>query len=124
MIAAIENGRPLMSEQQIVSGILTYLAVLRIPFIHHRNTGSICRRGSRIFFARQPHHQRGIADIIVCHRGFPIAIEVKTTVGRVSPEQVEWLRDWQKAGGLSIVARSVDAVEAYFDDLNRRPPRI
>lgn len=124
MIAAIENGRPRLKETHIVRQIMDYLAIRQIPFVHHRNTGVIKGRNGGLQFCRQREHQRGIADLIVMWRGNGIAIEVKTPIGRVSPEQTDWLKRWQNAGGLVLVARSVDAVEAYFDELNTKPPRI
>jgi hypothetical protein len=39
-----------------------------------------------------------------------VSIEVKTPSGRLSPEQETWQAAVQKAGGIAVVARSVDDV--------------
>jgi hypothetical protein len=39
-----------------------------------------------------------------------VSIEVKTPSGRLSPEQQTWQAAVQKAGGIAVVARSVDDI--------------
>lgn len=60
---------------------------------------------------------KGVADILACFKGRAIAIEVKSATGSCRPEQIEWLADWEKAGGLAMVARTVGAVEAWLDHM-------
>jgi hypothetical protein len=45
-----------------------------------------------------------------------ISIEVKTPTGRLSPEQETWQAAVQKAGGIAVVARSVDDVRFLLAD--------
>ena len=40
-----------------------------------------------------------------------LSVEVKTPAGRVSPEQETWRQAVHKAGGIAVVARSVDDVK-------------
>lgn len=42
----------------------------------------------------------------------PLAIEVKSAKGRQSPAQVDFARAWEEAGGIYIIARSVDELGA------------
>jgi penicillin-binding protein-related factor A (putative recombinase) len=49
---------------------------------------------------------RGVADILGIWNGRPLAIEVKTPTGKVSPHQKAFLDEWRKAGGIGFVARS------------------
>lgn len=52
----------------------------------------------------------GCPDILVGFRGRNVAMEVKTSTGRMRPEQVKWLRAWR---GEAHVVRSVeDALRA------------
>jgi len=45
-----------------------------------------------------------------------VSIEVKTPTGRLSPEQSTWQAAVQKAGGIAVVARSVDDVKFLLAD--------
>ena len=54
----------------------------------------------------------GIPDIICAIKGRFIGIEVKSEIGRQSPEQVEWQRRIEKAGGAYVLARSWEDVSA------------
>ncbi len=45
-----------------------------------------------------------------------VSIEVKTPSGRLSPEQETWQAAVQKAGGIAVVARSVDDIRFLLAD--------
>lgn len=97
-------------EQGVVNAIWEYLTLSRIPVVHIRNTGNIFHREGKVFFGKQKFDQKGAADLIACVHSVPLAIEVKSVLGRVRPEQEDWLKSWENAGGQSLVARSVDDV--------------
>lgn len=59
----------------------------------------------------------GTADLLVCYRGRFIAVEVKTEKGIVSPLQEHHQGLVIKAGGISIIARSVEDVKLLLDKL-------
>lgn len=112
-------------EQSILTAILTLLRYKGVIHAHVRNTGRIAHgAGGRIFYAFDPLRQRGVSDIIACYKGRAIAIEVKSSVGKLSPEQAGWLKAWEKSGGLSLVARSVGAVEAWLDQMPLAGPYV
>lgn len=52
----------------------------------------------------------GVPDIVGCYQGRMLAIEVKTDRGRVSEHQQRFIDNINAAGGLAIVARSIDDV--------------
>jgi hypothetical protein len=107
------------NEQGVLTAILQYLRLLKIPHGHFRNSGRIIHRpGGKIVFGKSPLSQPGIADILACYKGHALAIEVKAPAGRVRPEQMEWLEAWEKNGGKAIIARSVDDVEALLKYLD------
>lgn len=54
---------------------------------------------------------KGVADIIGIFRKRPLAIEVKSHRGKLSPFQEEFLREFHGNGGIAIVARSVQDVQ-------------
>lgn len=104
-------------EQATVTAILQLLRFRGIPHMHVRNSGRIARGANGIFFARDPLATRGAPDIVACYKGRAIAIEVKSATGSIRPEQVEFLKEWEKAGGLAMLARTVGAVEAWLDHM-------
>ena len=63
----------------------------------------------------------GIADLICCINGFFIAVEVKVDGGLPSRLQINEAKEVKRAGGLSIIAHSVDeAVEQIVDHLKSK----
>lgn len=100
-----------VSESQILSHIL--IALGRDPrcFVFRNSTGALPdARGRVVRFGLV-----GSADILGCLRpsGRFLAIEVKTPTGRQSDAQANFQRVITQAGGLYILARSVeDAVHA------------
>lgn len=57
-----------------------------------------------------PMSAKGIPDLICCQNGRMIGIEVKTKTGKVSDDQIEFIRRINEAGGLAFIARSIDDV--------------
>ena len=53
----------------------------------------------------------GVADFILLCRGLPIAIELKTTVGRQSENQKGFQAAWEAAGGVYVVARTPEEID-------------
>ena len=60
----------------------------------------------------------GQADILCVCRGRLLAIEVKTAKGRQSLAQVAWQRALEAAGGVYVVARSVDDTVAAVGSID------
>lgn len=117
MIKGVAGGRPYGTEKQIQTAILAYLCSRGILPVHHRNTGDIVRnRAGQIRFGRSwsTLNQRGAPDVLFTYLGKGVALEVKTPIGRLSPDQRDWLNRFQAPPneGLVIVARSVDDAEA------------
>lgn len=54
--------------------------------------------------------QRGVSDIIGCHKGRFFAIELKAPKGTASPDQLQFVEDVKRAGGIGFVARDVETV--------------
>lgn len=88
-------------EKEITRSIRNYLRVMGIfHFKVHQGLGSA----------------PGISDILGCHKGRMLAIEVKTERGRVSEVQERFLERINAEGGLAFVARSVDDVMEKLND--------
>lgn len=61
--------------------------------------------------------QVGVPDILACYKGRFIGIEVKNEKGKTSPLQDVNLEQIKQAGGISLVARSVEDVQKVIDNI-------
>ncbi len=59
--------------------------------------------------------RKGISDIIAVYSGKAYAIEVKIGKDRQSEDQRSFEVDWERAGGLYIIAKSFDD---FYEDFN------
>lgn len=102
------------SERVIQTDILLALSQRPNAHVWRQNVLSARRRnGDGSLGAVVRSGPPGTADILGVVEGLPVAIEVKSESGRQSPAQRSWGRAFTAAGGLYVVARSVDeAVEA------------
>ena len=83
------------------------------------STGIYDERKGLFRMASGTFKRKGVSDIYVLHKGKSIWIEVKSHKGRLSDNQKEWLNDVNAAGGIGIVARSIDDVAIVFKTLFR-----
>lgn len=69
--------------------------------------------------------KRGVPDILICYKdpktGFGrfIGIEVKTPTGRMRPDQLAFKEALELAGGIFILARSLEEAQTYFRDATK-----
>jgi hypothetical protein len=98
-----------MSEMDTVNAIIDYIEL----------TGGVAIRinaGMRIIEGQDGKRRafrgapKGTSDILACIRGQFIAIECKDGRGKPTPEQVEFLERVRSAGGIGLVAWSLDDV--------------
>ncbi len=99
------------SELQIQKEIMEYLSTLDGLFWRNNTTGMFDPITKRY---RANSSINGVSDILGIYRGIFVAIEVKTTKGRLSANQQEFLNQVALNRGLSFVARSVDDVKDEF----------
>lgn len=114
------------AESQIQISIAGYLAValkgLPATFFAVPNGGKRASKVDRDGRRYSPEAGRmraegvraGVADIIVMTgeplRSLKIGLEVKAPKGVVSKDQKEWRTDFERAGGIYFVVRSIDDV--------------
>lgn len=91
-------------ERDIQSSIIQYLKLKRYLFIKVNTVGIYKKSTDRYI----PSQSVGAPDILVfLDGGIAIAIEVKTSVGKLSEFQKEWQRKSEKIGMTYLIARSV-----------------
>ncbi len=97
------------SEHDIQKTILEFLNLKRI-FSWRNNSGAVVaqnKNGSTRFFR---YGAVGSPDVFAVKSGIIYGIEVKSKIGKQSPAQAEFQLGFEKAGGIYILARSLDDV--------------
>lgn len=101
-------------EGDIQNSICEYLEMRRKFFFRLNNIPAFNRNaGGGVTMRRLPKYTpRGLPDIIVVAGGLFIALEVKSAIGRQSPEQKVIEEQIKKHGGQYHVVRSIEDVQA------------
>lgn len=105
------------TEAQILASILAYLRRdRRVAWVERFNVGAarVAQADGRERFVRFAF--RGCSDLLgQLTDGRLLAIEVKTRVGRVRPEQEAFIARVRDGQGVGLIARSVDDVVAAIN---------
>lgn len=103
---------PIVKEKIIEKEILSYLWIKKIFAFKVENQGTYNAK-SQCYQKRDRFHTKGLPDIMgfLPPNGRFFAIEVKSIIGRVTPEQSKFLESLNACGGLGFVARSFKEVE-------------
>lgn len=114
---AVAVGKPPL-ERDTQRAILQFLALKKIP-AWRINVGAIPSRDGRF---RQNNSMRGMSDVhaILPPKGTALWIEVKRKGKKATVEQKAFLDRVNNAGGIGIVAYSVEDVEAVTGWLNEK----
>lgn len=108
-----------ISEKQIQNAILDYLALLPGTYWACNNTG-IYDNNRKAYRKPSKHFRHGVSDILgITNDGTFVAIEVKTSKGRVSEHQKRFLIDVLSNNGIAFVARSVEDVRKKFEEIRK-----
>jgi VRR-NUC domain len=79
----------------------------------HPKTGKVfCPGGTRL---QRLGLRKGVPDLVILHSGRIIGLEVKSPGGTLSREQKEFRVEWERAGGVYGVARSVEEGTALLE---------
>jgi hypothetical protein len=100
------------TEKSTQAAILEWLGYRRI--FHYRNNSGGFRDANKHFYR---FGALGSPDIVCVIGGIYVGIEVKDLKGRQNPNQVEFQSQLEKAGGIYVVARSIEDVEAALSPL-------
>jgi penicillin-binding protein-related factor A (putative recombinase) len=106
-----------LSEKEIQNSILDFLEYWLIKtgkvgfFWTNNNVGVYDPAKKSYRINRSRHHMNGVSDILGILQGRFVAIEVKNKIGRLSPEQRQFINKINVSGGLAFMARSIEDVE-------------
>ena len=102
-------------ESSILQACLVYLSYKPEVYWIRNNSGAAQtirhgRPGGYIQFGK-----KGSPDIVICHNGQYIGLEVKSPTGHQSGDQKQAEADIRKAGGLYYIIRSVDELQRIIE---------
>lgn len=107
------------TEREIHKTIAEILDRLGLIWCHVPNEG--VRTWKTAALLKSLGMKKGVPDVLIFSPppigGFGAAIEVKTTRGRLSEEQREWLNMLSAIGWKTLVARSVDDVRNFLAEI-------
>ena len=111
-----------LSEAQIQREIIEYLRKSNDVFAWRQNSIGVPTTGG----VRKPPPQKGVSDIlaVVKPSGRFLAIEVKSPTGVLNEGQAAFLDSVKKAGGETVVARSVEDVMKVLAQMTYKGPKI
>jgi penicillin-binding protein-related factor A (putative recombinase) len=96
-----------MLEKEIESRILNFLQACGL-MVWKNNSIGVFDAEKKSFRRPSKFHRNGVSDILGClPNGRFLAIEVKSKIGRPSPNQLEFITEVQKNGGICFISRSV-----------------
>lgn len=113
-------ARSSILEKDIQKVILEWLGYQSRMFVWRQNSGARGENYTRKSDGMQSRHffktasVDGISDIMGVWDGHPLAIEVKRPKEKPTANQEEFLNNFARAGGIAIVAHSLEEVQESF----------
>lgn len=104
---------PELSEKQIENQVLSWLKWKGILAWKIKSVGTFDPTTKR-FRAPSPWYRKGVSDILGIYKRKPLAIEVKSKKGKLSPAQVNFLHEFKDNGGIAFVVRSIEDLEVQL----------
>lgn len=102
---------PKLLEKDIQKTILEWLSYQKQTFVWRQNSGAMYADSKTGRHGFKTASVQGVSDIIGIWQGFPIAIEVKRPKEKPTDNQHAFLENFGKAGGIAIVAHSLEEVQ-------------
>lgn len=108
---------PPLSENEIQRAVFSHLRQRGAPgvFAFHPKNGGSHQRGRRAGINSGLGVVSGVPDIIILHKGKAYGLELKTSKGKVSPEQSEVMQRMLAAGADVAVAHGLDEALALLE---------
>lgn len=108
-----------MTESQITSEFVLWLRTHHPTVLFCATCGGINATIAQKVKMKREGYNKGIPDLMIyVARGgsHGLAIEMKTSVGRLTPEQEEWQRRLWAEGWVAKVCRSVEEAKQVFNE--------
>lgn len=103
--------------------VYTLQSLIKARLVHWRVTNSAVPHnvGGQLIFKKSAI--KGFPDIAgIFPDGKFFAIELKTTTGRITKEQKEWITKINMTGGIAVVLRTCDEIDEFIKAAVARKP--
>lgn len=92
-----------------MAAVCAYLTIKRCHF-WRQNTAGVFDPTRQTWRALSPYAMRGVSDLILLKDGKAIFLEVKSAIGKLSPDQIKFKAFVEEAGSTYYTIRSIDDV--------------
>jgi len=106
------------TEKDIENAILEALQYVKYCKAWKNQSVGIFDPTRKTFRSRSKYQIKGVSDILGIYRGKMICLEVKTKVGRLSPEQKLFIEEMRKLGAFSACVRSVPEAMTVLGEID------
>lgn len=72
------------------------------------------------FYKASDRYNSGISDFIICVRGHFVAVELKRDAGQPSSQQILFINQIRKSGGIAGVAWTLGEAKALVEEARKR----
>lgn len=103
------------SEKEIQNSVLDYLAILPDCMAWMNHSTAIFDPATKSFRRPSRYFRKGTSDVLGIYKGKPLAIEIKSKIGRLTKEQKDFIEEFKRHGGIAFMARSLEDVIQVLD---------
>lgn len=103
--------RQTVSEEQLQNMVISLARYLGYKVAHFRGVRIQRRNGTVYYQTPVQADGKGFPDLVLARPGRLVFAELKSATGKLSPEQEEWLKAIDAAGGEAYVWRPADIDE-------------
>jgi hypothetical protein len=112
------NGSP---EHDIQVCVVDYLDAMEVPPLYSATVGGVRVAMQTALRMKRAGYRKGIPDLLIFEprNGYSgLALEIKTSVGRASTHQEEWIKKLNERGWKAVIVKGyeacIEAIDTYF----------
>lgn len=104
------------SEADTLKAVRDYLEIRDILYIRIHPVRPVNGKNGIVFTKVNPS-QKGAPDLLVAKGGYFLALEIKSSIGKQSPDQKSWQDRFEKQGGRYLIIRNIDDLASVWRDM-------
>jgi len=101
--------------------VVDYLDAMEVPPLYSATVGGVRVAMQTALRMKRAGYRKGIPDLLIFEprNGYSgLALEIKTSVGRASTHQEEWIKKLNERGWKAVIVKGyeacIEAIDTYF----------